>query len=185
MATAILYDAVTLGHFAAAGQLHVLEQLSASRDHPRWCDEVKAEIERGYSAAGVLYLRDILDAEQNWLGAPVEPRASELHPIELIRIGLGGTSADSRHAGEAQSIYFAETLGAVFATDDNVAYDFAKARSGLGIGRVVDTMWLLQEAVARGDLTSKRASEIVASITDAGREIRRCHDRYPKPSEFE
>ena len=132
MPAPVLYDAVTLLHFAVSGHFDVLEERHAAMPEPRWTEAVRSEIETG-AAQGHPGCRDILQAQ--WLGKPATPKASDRIGIFRLLVALNdGAGAPVAHAGEAESIYFAEKFDTLFVTDDNGAYDFARRR--LGDGRV-------------------------------------------------
>jgi hypothetical protein len=99
----------------------------------------------------------------------------DLHEIFSIRtaldLGLGGHP--SEHLGEAQTIYFAEQLGAMFATDDGPAYDYAAQR--LGPANVIDSVELLRLAVSSRMVEADNAAELAAQIQGAGRFFRKMH----------
>lgn len=168
-----LYDAVTLRHFGAIGRLDVLAVRCRYVDPPYWTQEVADEIRRA-ADTGQLGCHDILRA--TWLYTPVEPEIADLKGIYALQVGLNeGRQPPRAHGGEAECIYFAKKLGGMFVTDDNGAYDFAARR--LGPGRVHDTVDLIREAVAYGDMDDGEAVSIVSAIRGSGRSIRRV---YPK-----
>lgn len=177
----LLYDAVTLRHFAVAEELELCRILHDDRPPPRWTQAVADEIDRGAAVGG-----DGCMAVQafTWLGAPfTDFDLQDVAEIQRLRIGLsGGPSDRARHAGEAESLHVAEKLGGSIATDDGPAYDFAVRR--LGPDRVRDTVDILREAVRRGERTRDEAAAIAALITDSGRHLRRPHPRYPDPEYF-
>lgn len=116
--------------------------------------------------------REILAAR--WLSPPLEPLVQDLRAIVLVQIGLNdGRRPPVAHSGEAEGIYFSEKLGGRFVTDDNGAYDFTTRR--LGVGRVLDTVDVLREAVTDGEMEDMDAANIVNLIRDSGRFIRRVH----------
>jgi predicted nucleic acid-binding protein len=82
----------------------------------------------------------------------------------------------TEHAGEAESIYFASRLNAIFATDDSAAYDFAQRR--LGAERVIDSIDVLRTAVATAMISADAAADLARSMRAAGRHLRRVH---PEP----
>ncbi|MEY2569010.1 MAG: hypothetical protein QOE35_3539 [Actinomycetota bacterium] len=89
-------------------------------------------------------------------------------------IGLNdGRRPPTGHAGEAESIYFADKLSGAFVTDDNAAHDFAQRR--LGIGQALETVSVLDEAVAMGELSVAEAIGVTESIRAAGRFLRGLH----------
>lgn len=169
MAGPYLYDAVTLRHFGEVDRMDVLESRHSHAPPPRWTDAVAQEIA---AASSLPECRVVLAAE--WLGTPLSPTEADLPAIIKIQIGLNeGRRPPIMHAGEAEGIYFAERLGGVFVTDDWDAYDFARRR--LGLGRVLDTIDILRDAVAAGDLTSRVALGLANAVRDAGRHLRRGH----------
>lgn len=171
MPAPVLHDAVTLLHFAVSGHLDVLKDRHAARPEPRWTEAVRSEIENG-PAHGRPGCGELLRAQ--WLGEPAAPTASDRAGIFRLLVALNdGAAAPAAHAGEAESIYFADKLDTLFVTDDNAAYDFARRR--LGDGRVKDTVDLLREAVAMGEVTPARALAIADSIRGCDRHLRRVH----------
>ena len=178
----VIHDAVTLRHFAAVGCLDVLQACHGHRPEPRWTEGIRAEIESA-ERAGESHCSDIL--QEAWLGPPAEPSIAELADVYHLQVGLN----DGRHPpkgdqGEAEAIYFAEKHNGQFATDDNNAYEFARRRPSLGMGRVIDTIHILQTAVADGVLTATDAHEIANAIEDAGRSLRPTHRHARGPSYF-
>lgn len=171
MPAPVLHDAVTLLHFAASGHLGLLEERHAAVPEPLWAEAVRSEIANG-AAHGHPGCEELLRAQ--WLGEPVAPAASDRAGILRLLVALNdGTGAPAAHAGEAESIYFAEKLDTLFVTDDNGAYDFARWR--LGDGRVKDTVDLLRDAVAMGELTPAGALAIADGIRSCDRHLRRVH----------
>jgi hypothetical protein len=111
---------------------------------------------------------------QEWLGQPVTPRESDQRGIQALLIGLNeGRRPPTSHAGEAESIYFAAVLDGVFVTDDNAAYSFALRR--LGVGRVMDSVKILRDAVSMAELSPSDALQIATKIRASGRDLMRCH----------
>jgi hypothetical protein len=167
----LLYDAVTLRHFAAVGRLDILEERHAFRPGPHWTEAVHDEIVEA-ATLGLPGCHAILAA--SWLGEPLAPSANDLRPVLATQIGLNdGRRPPTQHAGEAESIYFADKLGGIFATDDNAAFEFAATR--IGVARVVDTVGILREAVAMGEVTGRDAVATAEAIRAAGRQLRRLH----------
>ena len=167
----LLYDAVTLRHFSACQSLALCELIHSPLGGPHWVEEVKNEIERA-DALGISGCSDIL--AQRWLGAPVTPSLHDQAGIVRIWIALNnGRRPPVDHAGEAQSIYFAQLSGGTFATDDNAAYDFASRK--LGQGRAIDTVDILRDAVSAGHITAAEAVTAAVYVRRAGRYLRRVH----------
>jgi hypothetical protein len=176
-----LYDAVTLRHFGTVKRLDVLAARCRHIEPPRWTQEVADEITRAANRDRP-GCDDILTA--TWLRDPLEPEFADLKGIYTLQIGLNeGRQPPKGHAGEAEGIYFAQKLGGHFVTDDNGAYDFAARR--LGAGRVHDTVDLLREAVACGEISSGEALHIVTVIRSSGRYLRRVHPKTLNRDYFE
>jgi hypothetical protein len=176
MPATILFDTVTLRHFACCNSLDILEQVCVAQSQPHWVEEVHAEVSRiaaTHPRPPRAHCRYIL--AQKWLGDPHEAAAEDLHEIFSIRtalsLGLGGHP--SEHLGEAQTIYLAEQLGTMFATDDGPAYDYAAQR--LGPANVVDSIELLRVAVSSRIVAADHAAELAAQIQAAGRFFRKMH----------
>lgn len=173
----VLFDTVTLRNLAVAESIDVCRAVHEARDPPRWTESVHREIVAG-ARAGADECVTVWEAA--WLGAPLEPEVVDLASIRRLQIALGGAS---KHAGEAESIYFAERLGGMFATDDAIAYDFA--RNKLGTGRVLDTIDVLRSAVELGYLSPKDAAQRACSVAEAGRHLRTGRNRHPGSTYFE
>jgi hypothetical protein len=174
-----LCDAVTLRHFGAIRRLDILETRYGHLDPPHWtqavADEIRAAAAMGPGCFAIL--------AAPWLSTPVAPQAHDLRGILQLQIGLNeGRRPPTEHAGEAEGIYFAEKLGGHFVTDDNGAYDFAARR--LGLGRVHDTVDVLREAVASGDMDAGEALNIANAIRNSDRDLRRVHPSTLLPHYF-
>jgi len=171
MATPLLYDAVTLRHFAAVGRLDVCEIRNANLPPPHWSEAVRDEIAR-HAGSGAAECDEILVC--TWLDVPKAPAAADLKPILKLQTALRPIGAGPRsNAGEAESIYFAQQLGGSFATDDNAAFAFAERR--LGVGRVLDSVSILHDAVVAGGVSATDALGIANDIRACGRSLRRVH----------
>lgn len=167
----MLIDATTLRNFSCCDLLPLLETVGALMPGPHWTDAVRGEIELG---------RDLGRPEcpailiQTWLDEPVVPDADQQKGVMSLWIALNrGKKPPKRHAGEAQSIFFAEQFQGSFATDDNGAHAFAERR--LGAGRVHDTVDILKIAVGDGLISPEEAVGAVKTIRAAGRHLRRIH----------
>lgn len=179
----VIHDAVTLRHFAAVGRMDVLEACHGHRPEPRWTERIRVEIESAIPK-GETYCSGILD--EAWLGEPVAPSVAELKNVLHLQVGLNaGMEPPMGDHGEAEGIYFAEKLGGQFATDDNGAYEFARRRPSLGMGRVIDSIHILRTAVADGYLTTTDAQSIANEIEDAGRLFRPVHRGTRGPDYFD
>jgi hypothetical protein len=165
-----LCDAVTLRHFGTIRRLDILELRHGHLDPPHWTQAVADEIR--VAAGNDPGCSVVLAA--SWLSTPVVPEPSHLRGILQLQIGLNdGRRPPTAHAGEAEGIYFAQKLGGRFVTDDNGAYDFAVRR--LGPGRVFDTIDVLRDAVASGEMNSGEALNVANAIRNSARSLRRVH----------
>lgn len=163
-----LFDATTLQNFAVVGRLDLLENLYGYRP-PHWTQVIQSELTDGLNLAGLRHLHDVLTA--TWLGAPLEPTTKQdRKEIEALHVGLNdGRRPPIEHAGEAESIYFCQELDAAFVTDDRGAGAFAKMR---GV-QVIDTIDILQTLQTDGTLTCDQAWDLLESMMNADRVIRR------------
>jgi hypothetical protein len=114
----------------------------------------------------------------SFLGQPFEASLSEQAAVFRLRTAIRGASDDedddpSRDLGEAESIYAADKFHGVFITDDSSAYDFARKK--FGANRVMDTVDLLREAVACGELSPSEAQHVADAIRNSGRHLRWVH----------
>ena len=179
----VIHDAVTLRHFAAVERMDVLRTCHGHRPEPRWTAGIRAEIESA-KHADESHCADVLN--ETWLGVPAEPTDSELAIVYRLQVGLNdGREPPKGDRGEAEAIYFAEKHNGQLATDDNGAYEFARRRPSLGPGRVIDSIHVLQTAVADGDLTAADAHDIANAIEDAGRSFRPPHRGARGPDYFD
>ena len=179
----VIHDAVTLRHFAVVERMDVLRACHGHRREPRWTEAIRAEIESA-ERAGESHCADILQATR--LGAPAEPDVAELGDVYRLQVGLNdGRRPPTGDRGEAEAIYFAEKHNGQFATDDNNAYEFARRRPSLGAGRVIDSIHILQTAVADGALKAADARNIADDIESAGRSFRPVHRGTRGPDYFD
>lgn len=184
----VLYDAVTLRHFASVSRMDILEDCYGNRPEPRWTRTVQEEIK---SAANQQVQHCISILQETWLGEPATPTRAENRAIirlqSSIRLQSGLTESEDpphAHLGEAQSIFFAEKHQGQFATDDNAAYEFAIQRPLLGAENVIDSIDILREAVAMSKTTDVEADQIANDIEATGRHLRRVHPRQRGPYYF-
>lgn len=177
----VLYDAVTLRHFAVISRIDIVKNRHKNRPEPRWTEGVYLEIKR--AAVQTTYCTAIL--QEPWLGVPVNPTEVEAKEIYLIQTALKSPGDPLQaHLGEAQSIYFAKKLRGQFATDDNAAYKLAEQQSFLGSANVIDSIDILREAVALYEITAKDADQIANDIEANGRHLRRIHSQPRGPNYF-
>jgi len=178
-----LFDGVTLRHFGIIDAMSLIEVGVDRRPEPRWTDTVKSEVLAGI---GLPDCDAVLAA--GFLGQPYEVGTDDLIEVFTLRTALRDLSHDasddpSRDLGEAETLFAADTLNGDFVTDDSAAYDFARRR--LGSNRTFDTVDLLREAVAHGDMTSYEAKQVADAIRNSGRHLRRGHPATLTSAYFE
>jgi len=165
----VLYDACSLQNFGAIGRLDLLRRRHGHIDPPRWTETVADEVAAGAGTAAC----DVILAD-SWLGVPIQPSSADQKRIFELQIGLNeGVRPATKHLGEAESLHFADRLGGTLVTDDNGAYDFAFRM--LGVGRVRDTVDVLRESVAQGELLASEAHLVANAMRNSGRSLRRIH----------
>jgi hypothetical protein len=176
----VLYDAVTLEHFAAANQLPLLQELHGDRGHPKWVDSVREEVLAGARRLdSQRHCQPVLDS--NWLGQPKQKIDLILTMRLRALLADGDGSDETKHLGEAQSIAFAITVQGSFVTDDGPAYDFARKHRDLGAGRVSDACELLWIAHGLNLIDLGAIESFHTKVFDAGRTMR-CRCRlWPTP----
>lgn len=168
---AIIYDTVTLEHFAAADRLELLQLIHSDFEEPHWVEQVMLEVQAG---AGLLRSRAHCQPvlEFSWLCDPVTGPLTET--LQTQALLLDGNQGDE-HLGEAESIAYALTCDAVFATDDASAYSFAAHHARLGATRVVDSCAILWDSLSNGLITIEGLKQFHSDVFDAGRTMRcRC-----------
>lgn len=171
----IIYDSVTLQHFAAAGSLSILERLHRDYPLPRWTEQVHHEVLAGTNmskSAG--FCRPVI--ELTWLDEPVQ--GVDLTMTLRLQALLSGSNDDpSRNLGEAESLAHAIACGGSFVTDDTGAYDFARNYYLFGANRVSDMCTLLWDALGANLLGRNEVTAVHTGVFDAGRTMRcRCSD---------
>ncbi len=178
----VLHDAVTLNHFGSVGRMDVLQTRHAYCDKPLWTKAVAEEIKEG-AIQGYRHCKVVSDA--CWLGEPAEIKSRDQSEYYRLWVGLSdGQRPPTKHKGEAESIFVAEHNGGTFLTDDSGAYDFAKRRATLGIGRVQDSIDVLRSAVAMSELSKEDACDLALQIESNGRYFRGEHRGRITPNYF-
>lgn len=171
----ILFDTVTLEHFAAANQLSLLKATFAKYDEPRWVEQVQIEVTNGAALTkSRAFCEPVL--ELDWLGTPV---VGDLGETLHRKILLGGSDDTDEHLGEAESIVVALEMGAVFVTDDAGAYDHARHRAVLGPNLVKDSCELLWMACGAGHIDDAAITQFHNDVFDVGRTMRCRCARWP------
>lgn len=150
MPNQVLYDSVTLQHFAKVSRLNILPKIHQFRDEPRWVEAVFNEIS---ASPSLKHCADVLSF--TWLGIPVSPlNDSEIVEVFNVQRRIAGVGAKpSDHLGESQSIVICKRLGATFVTDDRDAFRTAENPRYLGIGKVKKACSLFHEAQIEGLMT--------------------------------
>lgn len=168
-----ILDGVTLRHFGAIESLALIDARVVRCYGPRWTEAVRSEILAGMDQPECA---NVLAAA--FLGTPIEIAVGDMAEVFRLRSRLSNPRDDTqlgplRNLGEAESIFVADQLHGSFVTDDGPAHDFAV--KCLGPNRVLDTVDLLREAVAKGELEPSEAQQAADAIRNSGRHLRRCH----------
>ncbi|MHB1129131.1 MAG: hypothetical protein ACYC06_03690 [Ilumatobacteraceae bacterium] len=183
MSGPVIHDAVTLNHFGALNRLDILESRHGGLPEPRWTEAVHEEIRKGASIAQV-HCQRVLAV--TWLGEPASISVEYLVEVQNLRIALNDFGPTTQtHLGEAESILLAEIHDGIFVTDDNAAYDFAQRRGNLGTGRVKDTVDVLRESVAMGEISKGQAADLASQLETHDRFLRRVHNGKLAPRYFD
>lgn len=173
----VIYDTVTLHHFAAANRLDILVSLHGHRPEPRWSDEVEDEVRNGLGHPDSAS-RSRLLLSQTWLGQSSQPSNQKL--VFKIQAALA-TPENQRNLGESESMALAIETGAIFVTDDAAAYDFALHMPEFGHGRVLDTCQLLSIAEGNAEISSSDVARLHEEMANDGRTLR-CRCIYWRPA---
>ena len=113
------------------------------------------------------------------------PTGAQLADVVRLQFALSDVNENPRaNRGEAETIYFAMMHTGGVATDDADAYDLALAQPELGFSRVMDSIDILRESVAAGDISAMDAHSIANAIEQSGRFLRQEHKHYRGPSYF-
>lgn len=166
----VVVDACTWQNFAVVDGLWVLKARYAGV--AVWTEAIRNELQRGLPAEPKL--QEVLDLENDWLGAPGRLEGESLGQVDLIRRGIGGVaSAPLQHLGEAEAIHFLEQAAGrrrIFITDDGPAADFARRRpSGI---QVLDAASVLADAFAMGEIGCPDAYDMLQAMWNYPREVR-------------
>jgi predicted nucleic acid-binding protein len=165
----VIIDACTLWNFAVVERLDLLDARFSHRG-VRWTESIQLEIRRHLREEPLL--QAVLDSD--WLGEPMEILGSPqvLQRIDRIRRGLQASPTDppTLHLGEAEVIDLLENVHPswVFVTDDGPAGDLAKRR-GLS---VLDSVGVLADAYASGEIGCPDAYELLLEMAAKGRGVR-------------
>jgi hypothetical protein len=162
-------DNTVLCNFAAVKRLDLLESVRAGRG--RWTATVAYE-----ATASTRFLPALAEVpRRGWLGDPVEvTEPSDIRKINRIRrAAFGGTDdAPLQHLGEAETCFvireWAEFRGSFWLSDDREAVRYARFQ-GIVTYETVD---LMSMAVTDGDITAKKAFDLMVLMTDEGRALR-------------
>lgn len=163
----VFLDTCTLSNFAVVDRLDLLDTRYGYR--ARWTETIRYEVARG--ARKNAFLQKVLDA--TWLGEPIEISAGPpvLAEIDRLRRALGGTNAEpTKHLGEAEIIYYLETVerAGMFVTDDRPALDFARRRGVVAL----DSADVLGECYSQDEIGCPAAYRLLEEMADRGRSVR-------------
>ncbi|MER5476386.1 hypothetical protein ABT026_05315 [Streptomyces sp. NPDC002734] len=163
-------DNTVLCSFAAVDRLALLEKVLDDRG--RWTQAVAYEAQR--SAVHLPALGGLADGA-GWLGEPIEVDGEVEQALveRLRRVVFGGLAhRPLQHLGEAETLAVIETRRefrtAVWITDDADAGRYAHRR---GI-RVLDTVGVMREAVARGLVPAAEGHRLLVTMRERGRHLR-------------
>jgi predicted nucleic acid-binding protein len=160
-------DACSLQNFATVDRLHLLEARFQGR--AIWVRAVEYEVRRGIEQTRCL--ERVLRC--TWLGDPVDVPTDDvlaLVRVEELRRALGGRAdRPTEHLGEAESMYYIETVqrSAIFVTDDRPALDFARNR---GIA-VMSAAEVLHECYTHREIDCPNAYELLQEMAAHGRGV--------------
>jgi hypothetical protein len=172
-----IVDAVTLRHFGIIDRMDILELRLHTYPLPRWTDAVRSEILDSIHEDGCA---TVLSA--TYLGDPGIPIDGLAEIFRIRRALSSGEQNPKAHLGEAESIWFVDKLNGTFITDDAEACAFAEKR--FGGHRVLDTVELLRESVAAGELGPGEAKQVADAIRNTGRHLRAGHPPTLLPDYF-
>jgi hypothetical protein len=171
MATPRIVDTVVLRHFGTIDRLDILESRLSRYPLPRCSGVIFHEVFRAAEREEDGCQRIL---ESGILGTPHEVKLKDFRAVLDIRRALSFDESDSQeHLGEAEGIFLADRLHGAFITDDGIAYTFAE--TNLGSNRVFDTVDLLREGVAEGELDIYEAKIVADAIRSSGRFLRSGH----------
>ncbi|AOX65737.1 hypothetical protein BJK06_08220 [Curtobacterium sp. BH-2-1-1] len=169
--TSVIYDTVTLHHFAAADRFDILRELHMHRPIPRWVASGKNEVEDGLNHIDSRQRSQLILA-QTWFDVPGDADAAETLELQIAISEPGELQKyKKKNLGEAEAIVLAKATGAILVTDDNGAYDFASKAQQLGPGRVFDACQLLDQAVIDGYIVDGVRWDVHRAVRDANREM--------------
>lgn len=166
MADAIFPDTTVLCSFAAVHRLDLLEGFLRGRG--RWTSAIFDEAGRSSR-----WLPDL--SALTWLGEPIEiDEPDAIRAVEHLRRDVfGGSIAQPRkHLGEAQTCYLLHEVdrwrGSWWVSDDRDALEYAR----FGGLTTLETIDVVRNLVADGDLSQSAAHQLLSGMADAGRALR-------------
>jgi hypothetical protein len=166
---ALFPDNTVLCNFAAVDRLDLLRTLL--RERGRWTAAVAYEWSRSKNLLAPSREGELGD----WLGEPVDVvDPAHIHRIEAIRRGVFGGVIDQplKHLGEAQTCFviseMTEYAGSWWLSDDQESVRYARFR---GI-TTRETLDLLAEGVAFGELLAQDAFDLMRQMADQDRYMR-------------
>jgi predicted nucleic acid-binding protein len=152
--TGLVFDSSPLSHFARAGQLETLEELTRHDDR-HVTQAVRDEIARG----AALHEKLSAVADASWLTVVRVDGLAELSAFADFARVLG---SGERDVGEASTLAWAQVHGAIAIVDER-----AGTRRGRERGvEVHGTLWLIAEGRRRNLLTDAQCEELVDALSD-------------------
>jgi predicted nucleic acid-binding protein len=152
--SALIFDTSPLSHFAKAGELEALAELT--KCHDRFVTRaVLDELNRG--AQQHIHLSRI--QETKWLSSVRVDGLAELAAFAEYARVLG---SGKRNVGEASTLAWAEVNRAVAIVDERAGTRRGRER-GL---EVHGTLWLVAEGNRTGQLSDERAELLVTALSD-------------------
>lgn len=150
----LVFDNTPLSHFARAGRVGELEQLS--KDHRRVTTQaVHDELARAVHSYPAI--ATVLDA--SWLEVVSGGSLAELHAFAEYARRLG---AGDRNIGEASVLAWAEVNAAIAIVDERAGWNHGRER---GV-EVHGTLWLIAEGYLAGELDESSAESLVDALRD-------------------
>jgi predicted nucleic acid-binding protein len=162
-------DNTVLCNFACADRLDLLEAVLNGRG--RWTSAVAYEASQSANQLG--QLRGLHAG--GWLGVPIEiveeQHVSQIQRIRRLVFG-GADDQPLKHLGEAETCFvlkeWDDYVGSWWISDDRDALRYARFQ-GITTRETID---LIAEAIANGDIDGQSAFNLMKEMEDQGRHLR-------------
>lgn len=162
-------DNTVLCNFACIDRLDLLEAVLNGRG--RWTSAVAYEAAQ--SANQLTPLRGVRTA--GWLSEPIEiTEVYQIHQVQRIRrMAFGGIDDQPlKHLGEAETCFvlkqWEDYVGSWWISDDQDALRYARFQ-GITTRETID---LMAEAIANGDIDATSAFNVMSAMEEQGRHLR-------------